>query len=59
VPAKVSSVTLTAATTHTVTAVAAITVPGCALMPSQLTHLIACENLANHFDSARRTTRRR
>ena len=58
-PAKVSSVTLTAATTHTATAVAAITAPGLARMLSQLTRLIAGENIASHVDSARRTTRRR
>ena len=58
-PAKVSSVTLTAATTHTATAVVAIAAPGLARMLSQLTHLIACANIAAHVDSARRTTRRR
>ena len=54
-----SSVTLTAATTHTATAVVAIAAPGLARMLFQLTRLIACENIANHVDSARRTTRRR
>ncbi len=58
-PAKVSSVTLTAATTHITTAVVAIAAPGLARMLSQLTHLIADENSAAHVDSARRTTRRR
>ena len=58
-PAKMSSVTLTAATTHTATAVVAIAAPGLARMLSQLTRLIACENSASHVDSARRTTRRR
>ena len=54
-----SSSTLTAATTHTATAVVAIAAPGLARMLPQLTRLIACENGAAHFDSARRTTRRR
>ena len=54
-----SSVTLTAATTHTATAVVAIAAPGLARMLPQLTRLIACENIAAHVDSARRTTRRR
>ena len=54
-----SSVTLTAATTHTATAVVAIATPGWARMLSQLTRLIARENRANHIDSARRATRRR
>ena len=58
-PAKVSSVTLTAATTHTATAIVAIAAPGLARMLSQLTHLIARENSAAQVDSARRTTRRR
>ena len=48
-PAKVSSVTLTAATTHTATAVAAIATPGLARMLSQLTRLIACENLREPY----------
>ena len=52
-----SNVAHTAATTHTATAVVAIAAPGLARMLSQLTHLIACENIANHVDSARRTTR--
>ena len=58
-PAKVSSRTPTAATTHAATAVVAIAAPGWARMLFQLTRLIACENLAAHVDSARRTTRRR
>ena len=58
-PAKVSSRTPTAATTHAATAVVAIAAPGLARMLFQLTRLIACENLAAHVDSARRTTRRR
>jgi len=58
-PAKVSSRTPTAATTHAATAVVAIAAPGLARMLFQLTRLIACENLAAHADSARRTTRRR
>jgi hypothetical protein len=58
-PAKVSSVTLTAATTHTVTAAAAIAAPGWARMLAHLTCLIARANLANHIDSARRATLRR
>jgi hypothetical protein len=37
----------------------AIAIPGLARMAFQLTRLIACENLAAHVDSARRTTRRR
>ncbi len=60
--AKMSDVTLTAATTHTATAMVAIAVPGLARMLSQLARLIACEtsaNIANHVDSAWRTTRRR
>ena len=51
--------TLTAAKTHTVTATAAVTVPALTPMLSQLTLLIACENLASHVDSARWATRRR
>ena len=58
-PAKVSNVTLTAATIHNVTAVAAIAGPGLARMPDQLTCLIACEIRASQTRSARRTTRRR
>jgi hypothetical protein len=58
-PAKVSSRTLTAAATHTATAVVAIAAPGLARMLSQLTRLIAREIIGNHIDSARRTTRRR
>ncbi len=54
-----SSVTLTAVTTHTTTAVVAIAAPALARMLFQLTRLIACENIGNHVDSARRTTRRR
>jgi hypothetical protein len=37
----------------------AITAPRWARMPSQLSHLIADENLVNHIESARRVTRRR
>jgi hypothetical protein len=55
----VSSVALTAATTHTATAVVAIAAPGLARMLFQLTRLMACEKIVNHVDSARRTTRRR
>jgi hypothetical protein len=58
-PAKVSSVTLTAAATHTATAVVAIAAPGLARMLPQLTRRMACENSAAHVDSARRTTRLR
>ena len=58
-PAKVSIVTLTAASTHTATAAAAIAIPGLARMPLQLTCLIARESRANQIRSARRTTRRR
>jgi len=61
-PAKANSVTLTAATTHTATAVVATAGPGLARMLAQLARLIACANIANianHVDSARRTTRRR
>jgi hypothetical protein len=58
-PSKASSVTLTAATTHTAAATVAIAAPGLLRMPSQLTLLIACENLANHVDCARRATLRR
>jgi hypothetical protein len=50
---------LTAATIQTATAVVAIAAPGLARMLSQLAHLIACENIANDVDCARRTTRRR
>ncbi len=57
-PAKVSSVTLTAATTHSATAAVAIAAPGLARMLLQLARLIACENIANHVDSARLTTSR-
>lgn len=58
-PPKVTSSTLTAATTHTATAIVAIAAPGLARMLPQLTRLIARENRAAHLDSARRTTRRR
>lgn len=54
-----SIVTLTAATTHTVTATTAIAIPGLARMLLQLACLIARENRANHIRFARRTTRRR
>lgn len=54
-----SIMTLTAATTHSATATAAIATPGLARMLFQLTCLIACENRATHIDSACRTTRRR
>ena len=60
VPAKVSSRTLTATTAHTATAAVAIAAPGLARMLSQLVSLTARENsvnIANHFDSARLTTR--
>jgi len=55
----VSSVTLTAATTQTATAVVAIATPGLARMLFQLTRLIACQKIVNHVGSACRTTRRR
>jgi hypothetical protein len=61
-PANATSVTVTAATTQTAIAVAAIADPGLARMLAQLARLIACRNIANvanHVDSARRTTRRR
>jgi hypothetical protein len=58
-PANMSSVMLTAATTHTATATTAIAIPGLARMLAQLKFLIAGENLANHIDSAWRTARRR
>ena len=58
-PAKVSVVTLTAATTHTATAVAAIATPGWARMLLKLACLIARENRVNHIRSARRATRLR
>ena len=58
-PVKVSSMTLTAVTAHTATAMVAIAAPGWVRMLAQLTRLIACENSAAHVDSARRTTRRR
>ena len=58
-PAKVSSRTATAATTHAATAVVAIAAPGLARTLFQLTCLTACASLAAHVDSARRTTRRR
>jgi hypothetical protein len=58
-PAKVSIMTLTAATTHTVTATAATATPGLARMLPQLACLIAHENRANHIRSARRATRLR
>ena len=58
-PAKVSSMTATAAATHAATAVVAIAAPGLARMLFQLTRLTACENPAVHVESARRTTRRR
>ena len=58
-PAKVSIVTLTAATTHTATAAAATAAPGWARMLLQLACLIARENRANHIHSAWRATRRR
>jgi hypothetical protein len=56
---KVSSRTLTAAATHTATAVVATAGPGLARMLSQLIRLIASEKGTNHVDFARRTTRRR
>ena len=55
----VSSMTLTAAATHSAMATAAVTVPALAPMLSQLTPLIAGEILANHVGSARRATRLR
>jgi hypothetical protein len=58
-PAKVSSVTITAATIHAAAAVVTIAAPGLARMLPQLSRLIACENMGAHVDSARRTTRRR
>jgi hypothetical protein len=57
-PVMVSSVMLTAATTHTATATVAIEAPGLALRPSHL-QLSPSENLANHVDAARRATRLR
>ena len=56
-PVKVSSVTLTAATTHTATAAAAIATPGLARMLLQLAFLIPREIRANHTRFARRDTR--
>ena len=53
----VSSMTVTAATAHTTTATAAVTVPALAPMLFQLIVLKARENLANQVDSARRVTR--
>ena len=58
-PAKVSSVTVTAAATHSATAAVATAAPGWARMLSQLTRRTARENSAGQVDSARRTTRRR
>ncbi len=58
-PGKVSSVTLTAATTHSATAAAAIAGPGLARMLAQLTVGSPARTSADHIDSARRTTRRR
>jgi len=58
-PKNVSSVTPTAARTHTAMAAAAIAVPGWARMLAHLSCVIARENLANHTESARRATRRR
>jgi hypothetical protein len=57
--AKMNSVTPTAATAHTATAVVASATPGLARMLFQLSRLTACANPATHVDSARRTTRRR
>lgn len=57
-PAKVS-VTLTAATTHTATAAAAIATPGWARMLPQLACLIVRENRANQIHCAWRAIRRR
>ena len=54
-----NSMTLTAATTHSAMATAAVAVPGLAPMLSQLIRLAACEILANHVGSARRATRPR
>lgn len=51
--------TVTATATHSTTAAVAIAAPGLSRMLSQLTHLIAGENLASHIDSARLATRRR
>jgi hypothetical protein len=58
-PANVSITTLTAATTHSAMATAAVTVPGLAPMLSQFTFLVACEILANHVGTARRAIWRR
>ena len=58
-PAKVSNVTVTAATIHAATAVVAIAAPGLARMLAQLARRAACENSAAQVESARRTTRRR
>lgn len=54
-----SSVTLAAAATHAATATATIARPGLARMLPQVICLIARENVVNHIDSARRTTRQR
>ena len=54
-----SSMTVTAATAHTTTAAAAVTVPALTPMLSQLMVLIACENRAIRVDSARRGRGRR
>ena len=58
-PPKVRIMTLTAATTHTATAPAAIATPGLARMLLQLACLIVCENRVNHIHSAWRAIRRR
>ena len=58
-PATVSSVTVTAAATHSTIAAVAIAAPGWARMLAQLARLAVCENSATQVDSARRTTRRR
>jgi hypothetical protein len=55
----VSSVTITAAASHSATAVAAIAAPGLARILSQLSRLTVRESSANQVDFARRTTRRR
>jgi len=58
-PAKVSSVTITTAATHSATAAVATAGPGLARMLSQLIRRAVRASAAVQVDAARRTTRRR
>jgi hypothetical protein len=58
-PAKISSVTVTAAATHTATAAVATAGPGLARILAQVIRRIACAISTAQVDSARRITRLR